>query len=216
MDKRYAIFDMDGTLIDSMPIWRSLGEEYLRAKGVTQGIRQAVEDITHLTASESAELFVRRFGMPESPLTVVGEMNRMMEAHYRRDIPLKRGVRQLLERLRSDGVQLCVASATEEYLMAACLERLGILELFSFILSCETLQTSKREPRIYLEAARRFGAEPGEIAVYEDALYAAKTAKAAGFSVAAVYDRESEEDWEQLRALADEVAELDRFSREDS
>ena len=216
MDKRYAIFDMDGTLIDSMTFWRDLGEEYLRSKGVTGDIRQAVEDITHLTASESAELFVRRFGLPASPQTVVEEMNRMMEAHYRRDIPLKRGVRQLLERLRSAGVRLCVASATEEYLINACLKRLGVLEQFSFILSCETLQTSKLEPGSYLEAAKRFGAEPGEIAVYEDALYAARTAKAAGFSVAAVYDRESGGDWKQLCALADEVAELDRFSREDS
>lgn len=216
MDKRYAIFDMDGTLIDSMTFWRELAREYLLSKQVTGDIEQAAADIAYLTASESSRLLVRRFGLRESPETVAEEMNRMMEDHYRRDIPLKPGIRQLLNRLHREGVQMCVASATEEHLIRACLERLGVLELFSFVLSCETLHTHKREPRIFLEAAGRFGAEPGEVAVYEDALHAIRTAKDAGFYVAAVFDRESEGDWPKICALADEVAELDRFSGEGS
>ena len=216
MDKRFAIFDMDGTLVDSMVYWQRLGREYLASRGVTEGVDEVLERIKAMTMAESSALFIETFGLPGTPETVEAEMNAVMDEHYRSDIPLKPGAADYLAALKARGTKMCVATATPEPLARACLERLGILELFSFILSCETLQTSKREPRIYLEAARRFGAEPGEIAVYEDALYAARTAKAAGFSVAAVYDRESEEDWEQLRALADEVAELDRFSREDS
>lgn len=208
MDKHYVIFDMDGTLIDSMRIWRNLGREYLHSKGVTEDIELTIEDIAPLSMSESAALFVERFHLSGNVESVAAEMNHIMGDHYLNDIPLKAGVKQLLDELRSFGVRMCVASATAEQLMTACLERLGIFDMFEFILSCETLHTNKREPLIYLEAAKRFHAEPNEIAVYEDALYAAETAKKAGFHVIAVYDNEADKHWTKICDLADEVANL--------
>ena len=205
MRKSFAIFDMDGTLIDSMPLWRSLGQEYLGAKGVTEGLDGVLEEIRPLTVSESAALFASRFALSESPETVVDEMNAIMAAHYRKDIPLKPGVKELLEQLRQAGVRMCVASATAEQLMEACLRRLGVRAYFEFLLSCESMGTSKREPDIYLEAASRLGAAPGGIAVYEDALYAVETAKKAGFHVVAVYDADTDGHWGQICRLADET-----------
>jgi beta-phosphoglucomutase-like phosphatase (HAD superfamily) len=100
---------------------------------------------------------------------------------------------------------MCVASATAEELMDACLTRLGITPYFSFLLSCETVGKGKNRPDVYLEAAKRLGAQPAEIAVYEDALYAANTAKQAGFYTVAVRDDSNQTHWETLTALADEV-----------
>jgi HAD superfamily hydrolase (TIGR01509 family) len=205
MNKKYAIFDMDGTLIDSMGIWRNLGREYLISKGITENIEDTIEEIAPLTMSESATLFVERFSLHSDAEGVAKEMNGIMDSHYKNDIPLKKGVKEYLESLKESGVRMCVASATAEFLMMACLDRLGVLSYFDFILSCETMSTSKREPDIYLEVAKRFEAQPKEIAVYEDAKYAIETAKNAGFYIIAVYDEEAEKHWKQICELADET-----------
>ena len=129
----------------------------------------------------------------------------MMDEHYRKDIPLKIGVHAYLEALHSRGVTMCVASATAEDLMEACLTRLGVAKYFSFLLSCETVGAGKNRPDVYWESAKRLGAEPVEIAVYEDALYAAETAKSAGFYTVAVRDDSNQQHWETLTALTDEM-----------
>ena len=180
MDKKYAIFDMDGTLIDSMVFWKNLATEYLTSKGILQIPADILEQIKPMTMSESAALFRREFGLTGD---VEAQMNEMMEDHYRNDIPLKPGAWEYLENLHRQGVRMCVASATAEHLMESCLTRLGVRQYFEFLLSCETVGAGKRSPLVYQESARRLGTVPGEIAVYEDALYAVQTAKAAGFHV---------------------------------
>lgn len=208
MNKKFVIFDMDGTLIDSMKIWSNLGREYLRARGISGDIEKEMQEIVPLTMREAAELFRERFSLPEDADRIAQEMYGLMEEHYKNDIPLKKGIREYLERLKKAGVRMCVASATAEYLMEACLERLGILSWFDFILSCESIHTSKREPKIYFEAARRLRAVPEETAVYEDVLHAVQTAKKAGFYVVGVYDEESDGQWQQIGKAADEVIRL--------
>lgn len=204
MDKKYAIFDMDGTLIDSMIVWQELGLEYLRAKGVEE-VPDITGELAPLTMAESAAFLAERFGLEEAPALIAEELNRLMELHYENDIPLKNGVRELLAELKEAGVRMCVASATAERLVRLCLGRLGVLSCFDFVLSCESLGASKREPLIYLKAAELFGAAPGEIAVFEDAKYAVETARAAGFYVAAVYDGAAAAQWEQISRMAHEA-----------
>lgn len=202
MDKQFAVFDMDGTLIDSMTFWKNLASEYLSSKGVKQIQEGILEQIKPMTMSESAALFVREFGLSGNP---EAEMNAMMDAHYQNDIPLKPGVREYLQTLRRRGVRMCVASATAEPLMEACLKRLGIREYFEFLLSCETVGAGKRSPLVYRESAKRLGAAPAEVAVYEDALYAVQTAKAAGYYVVGVYDDSTAKNWQTIEGIADET-----------
>lgn len=205
MDKKFAIFDMDGTLIDSMGYWQRLGREYLTGKGVTGDLTDVLERIKPMTMTESAALFSAEFGLAGTPAELAAEMNGIMETHYRADILLKPGVAEYLAALRADGVRLCVASATAPDLVAACLERLGVLDHFEFLLSCEEVGAGKDKPDVYLAAADRLGAQPGEAAVYEDALYAAQTAKEAGFYTVGVYDPSGEAHWDEMTALADEI-----------
>lgn len=202
MDKHFAIFDMDGTLIDSMGFWGDLASEYLHSKGIRQIPADILERIQPMTMSESAALFRAEFGLTGDP---EAQMNAMMQKHYQQDIPLKSGVREYLQKLQGKGVRMCVASATAEHLMDACLTRLGVRNCFEFLLSCEAVGAGKHRPLIYQESARRFCAAPKDIAVFEDAPYAVRTAKNAGFYVVGVYDGSAAKSWRTIEKLSDEI-----------
>ena len=205
MDKRFAIFDMDGTLVDSMGYWTGLAEEYLAGLGIREIPEDLPGRLMSMTMAQGAALLIQTFGLTVDAGELVAQQNAVMAEHYRRDIPLKPGVREYLGALRARGVSMCVASATAEPLVEACLTRLGIRDFFQFVLSCESLGVSKERPDIFHLAARRLGAEPGEVAVYEDALHAARTAKGAGYYLVAVYDESARDRWEELQSLADEA-----------
>ena len=204
MDKMYAIFDMDGTLVDSMGHWQNLWREYLTLKEVHPIPQDMLPRIKALSMTESAELFIKEFSLKGTPEAVAGEMNDLIGEHYKKDIPLKPGVREYLEMLKQRGVRMCVVSATAEYLVLDCLRRCGVADYFDFVLSCEETGLGKHIPDIYHMAAQRLGAAPTDIAVYEDALYAARTAKAAGYYLIGVQDTAAGRNWDKLCQLSDE------------
>lgn len=210
MNKKYAIFDLDGTLIDSMRWWKGLAEEFLRSRGVTEIPDGLTDQIQMMTVLESSRLFIRTFGISGTAESVAGEMNTLMDRHYREDISLKLGVKACLDTLKKKGVRMCVASAASAKLAEDCLKRLGAADYFEEFLSCEDVGAGKTRPDIYLRAAAGMGAAPEDTAVYEDALYAAETAKKAGFYVIGVYDEGScrtKEERKRLGDLADEMIE---------
>lgn len=207
MDKRYAIFDMDGTLVDSMDCWRRLGPDYVARRGAGPVSESMLERVRSMTMAESTALLLREYALPDRPEEAMAEMTAVMAEHYRRDIQLKPGVKAYLQALREAGVSMAVASATAEPLVEACLTRLGVRALFDAIVSCESVGVGKSRPDVYHAAARRLGAAPGETAVYEDAYEAARTAKDAGYYVVAVYDKTAGARWPALQALADESLE---------
>lgn len=210
MNKSYGIFDLDGTLVDSMEWWKGLAEEFLRSQGVEELPDSLLSQIKTMTIPESAALFIRIFGISGTVSSVAEEMNALMDRHYREDISLKPGVKAYLRRLKEKGVRMCVASATSKELVEACLKRLGAADYFEAFLSCEDVGVGKTRPDIYLEAAQRMGAKPKDTAVYEDALYAAETAKKAGFYVVGVYDENScktAEEKKRLEDVSDEIIE---------
>ena len=208
MNKQYAIFDMDGTLIDSMSYWKRLAEDFLCLKGISPMPPDIPEKIKPMTMTESAAYFIERFRLCGTPESLADEMNAVMDEHYRNDIGLKNGVREYLSALHERGVHICVASATAAPLMEACLSRLGVLGLFEFILSCEEVGAGKDSPDVYYEAMKRLGCpSPADAAVYEDALFAAHTAKAAGFYLVGVYDDNAKSKWERLKEISDETIE---------
>ena len=205
MDRAWVIFDMDGTLIDSMKYWRNVGAEYLEQLGIPGDHSALLEQVYKMTMMDSALLFKREFGLPQSPQQIVAEMEDMIAMHYLTDIQLKPGAAEYLRRLREDDVWLCIATATPEPLARACLERLGVADCFAFILSCDEVNASKERPDIFLECAWRLGAEPEDIAVFEDAYYAARTAKMVGFYVVGVFDPDGERHWHDMERICDET-----------
>ena len=204
MDKKYCIMDMDGTLIDSMPYWNTLSPDYLKSRGITKSTEGLVDILRTMTMPLACDYLKKEYALPESSEEILLQLNDVMRRHYEFDIPLKKGVREHLDELSSKGARLCVVTATALPLVRLCLKRLGVIEYFSFLMSCEEVGYGKDRPDAFLEAARRLDAAPGDIYVYEDSLTALQTARDAGFRTVAVYDPYSG-GWEQCRQIADET-----------
>lgn len=205
LTKPYAIFDMDGTLVDSMGCWNGVYIDFLTAHGAGDIAKELVAHTAHLTTYESAVLFRDLLSLDTSAADIAATLDARMQELYRHEVAEKPGVRQYLEQLKSSGVQMCVVSSTPEPLMRVCLDRLRLSPFFSFILSCDTIGKGKDEPDAYLAAANRMGATPSETAVYEDSPTALATAKRAGFYAVAVYDGPSADAWEKMCDTADAV-----------
>ena len=208
MDRKFAIFDMDGTLVDSMAYWCGLGREYLRGQGLDGPTARQVEDMKTMTMEESSAYIAQAYGLSFTPQQIAADMTQRMVRHYRTDVPLKPGVAAYLDKLKADGVRCCVASATDTPLIRDCLTRLGVADRFEFMLSCSDVGAGKSSPLVYLTAARMLGAEPRQVAVFEDALRAVHTARDAGFYVVGVYDAATKGQWPQVAALSDEAMEI--------
>ncbi|WP_087064977.1 HAD family hydrolase [Intestinibacillus massiliensis] len=178
-----AIFDMDGTVLDSMCVWHQLSQGFLDPYGV----RITPEDYAAIeghTQYQTAEYFARRY--PQVPLTaeqMAAGLNDTIAERYARLARPKDGVTGFLERLRGEGVPCCIATLTSRMHAEKALLDRDMLRYFDFLLTIEDIGVSKREPDIYLQAAARMGCAPEDCMVFEDAPYAAETAKKAGFAV---------------------------------
>lgn len=198
---RGAIFDVDGTLLDSMPIWDTIGEDYLRSIGYEP--REDLNEVfKNMSMRQAARYYQTAYGVTLGVGEIVDGVNAMLERYYRYEAPLKPGAAALLVRLRENGVKLCIATATDRYLVEAALERCGVRSYFGKIFTCSEVGHGKDEPDIFEAALRFLGTKREETIVFDDALYAIRTAKEAGFPVAAVYDK-YEKDQAEVRRLAD-------------
>ena len=211
---RGAIFDVDGTLLDSMFIWDTIGEAYLRSIGYEP--REKLNEVfKNMSLFQAARYYRTEYGVTLSIDEIMNGVNAMLERYYRFEVSLKPGVAELLAQLQASGVKLCIATATDRYLVEAALERCGVLSCFGAIFTCNEVGHGKDEPDIFEEALRFLGTEKAETVVFDDALYAVRTAKEAGFPVAVIYDSH-EKNQEGLRALADfYIEDFSQVSAED-
>lgn len=198
-----AIFDLDGTLLDSMPYWASVGTRYLEEQHVTvPDIEQLALRIKTMTLPEAADYFRSDYGVQEPQDAIYARINHMIEDDYRLRAPLKAGTKEMLEQMKQRGVKMCVASATDHTLVEAALRRVGVLEYFSFILTCGDLQTSKNLPYIFDTCTERLGTDKRTTAVFEDSLHCVITASGAGYPVVGVYDESAKTETEEIRSLS--------------
>ncbi|MEA5058479.1 MAG: HAD family phosphatase [Candidatus Pelethousia sp.] len=199
---RGAIFDADGTLLDSMPIWEEAGAKYLHGLGVTPETGLATI-LFSMTLEESAAYLIRRYGLSQTVEETRGGILAVIRHFYETEVSAKPGAQRFLQQLRQRGVPMVIATTGDGALLNAALARLGLRPFFSRIFTCTEFQTSKNSPLIYQLAAKYMDAAPAHTFVFEDVLHALRAASAGGFKTVAVQDKASNGDAEQIRKIAD-------------
>lgn len=186
---RGAIFDLDGTVLDSMPCWETVGTRYLQERGIAiPDPEDLARRLKTTTLPQAAELYQTEFGIPKSVEAICADIVEMIGRDYRERAPLKPHVEPVLRRLQREGVVMCIATATDAALADAALMRLGVRDCFAFISTCQQLNTSKRETLIFDDAVARMGVDKQDTVVFEDSLHSIETAAKAGYRVIGVYD----------------------------
>ncbi len=194
---------MDGTLLNSMPIWDTCCSYCLRSLGITPP--PELDTLLVPLSYPERLAYVRKHFLPQRSIAEIEAIIDGQVAQRYEAVRPKEGVPALLAAFRAAGVPMAVATLTDRPKVERTLSRLGLLSYFSFLFTCDEVGEGKTSPRIYEEALAALGTPKGETPVFEDAIYAIRTAARAGFPVVAVYDKSREcrfSEAERIAALA--------------
>ena len=199
---RGAIFDMDGTLTESMHLWIEIGRRYLEGLGYKVSTEQNHE-MTRMLLEPMALYMQDEFGLAKSQEQIIAEINKIVEPGYFEDVAVKPTVVESLEAMQERGIRMCVATATDRHLTEACLKRNGIDRFFSAIFTCGEEHCNKRTSQIYDKARAHLGTSPEETYIFEDTYVSILGAKQSGCRVVALEDRWSVKKRDLIKETAD-------------
>lgn len=200
MDKTY-LFDFDGTLVDSMPVYAKTMLKILDDNKISYD-QDIVKKITPLGMRGTAEYFIK-LGVNLTVEELLKCMSEGMIYEYSYNIDAKKNVIKTLKELKRRGLGLNVLTASPHITLDACLKRLKIFDLFDNVWSCDDFNTTKSDPKIYKMAAERIGKRVEEIIFIDDNFNADKTAKQAGMTVYGIYDESSNDYVEEIKSITD-------------
>lgn len=207
------IFDADGTLIDSMPMWKNLDFEFLRMHGEEPDLAYT-EVVNKMTLVEGVKYTKERFGLEETEEEILDQIQAMAGQYYEHEAELKPFVREFLEQLKQSGIPMTIASSSQREFIFNAMKRNHIEHYFKEIFSCAQIGINKNHPDVFLMAAECLGTVPENTWVVEDSYHALQTAKKAGFPVLAVFDQSNETFLKETIRDADLYMEdLSSFSR---
>ena len=189
---RGAIFDADGTLLDSMGLWDTVGERYLRSLGIdpAPGLRQI---LFPMSLFQCAVYLKEHYGLPQSGQAIEDGINQTILTFYQNQVQAKAGAVDFLQKHRRQGVATDLATATDRTVITQGLARTGLLPLLDGLVTCGDLGTDKNTPAIFDYARDQMGTATQDTWVFEDAVHAARTAWQAGYRVAGVADPYSDQ-----------------------
>lgn len=201
-DFRAAIFDLDGTLVDSMWIWRDIDIEYLGRHGIPYDF-ELQSKIDGLSFHETAIYFKENYGIKDSIEDIQAEWNAMAIDYYRTKVFPKPGAIEYLKQLRSKGIRTGIATSNSWELLNAVLEATGLADLMDSIHTACEIKRGKPAPDIYLIVAEDLGIAPEDCMVFEDIVPGIQAGHNAGMKVCSVYDAYSEANMEEIIAESD-------------
>ena len=197
-----AIFDLDGTLLDSMGIWHQIDVDFLAKRGF-----EVPEDyqrvITPMGSFDAAVYTIERFALDETPGGLIQEWLDMAYEAYSELLPLKPYAYDYVEKLHQTGRRLAIATSSERYLVMPALERTGLLPMLDTVVTVKDVSRGKGFPDIYEKAAGDLGLAPEKCAVYEDIIEGIRGAKAGGFLAVGVYERQYKGSYEEMKQESD-------------
>ncbi len=201
-DIKAVIFDLDGSLVDSMWMWRAIDIEYLGRFGIPlpEELQSRIEGMSF---SETAVYFKEHFPIPDSIDQIKEDWNCMAWDKYANEVPLKPGIPEFLERCREEGIKLGIATSNSRQLVENIAKVHNLRDYFSCIMTGCDVAHGKPSPDIYLAVAEGLDCPPSQCLVFEDIIPGIQAGKAAGMRVCAVEDAYSVNDRERKKALAD-------------
>lgn len=203
------VFDLDGTLLDSLDAWDNAASNYLKTRGIEMppDLQTKVEQMSLI---DGAQVLKERYHLEETPEELLAATIRPVGERYYNDIPAKTEVPTLLAFLHAQGIKMAVATASHADFARGALERLGLLDYFEFIITCDEVGVGKTNSLVYEEAMKRLGASKERTVVVEDAPYALKTAHLAGFKTIGVAEEHYQNETTQMQQMADLFLDFDK------
>ena len=205
-----GIFDLDGTLIDSMGLWESLADNYLLSIGI-EPPKDLGESLKELTLEESTFYMKKRFKLKSTPYEIKRDIEKILADYYANRFQLKPYVLETLEEFKKRNIKMIIATATDEHLVSMVLDRHGIKDYFEFIQTSDNTGLSKGQPKFFQIAINSLGLDPKDIWVFEDALHCILSAKKCGLNVVAIRDESALLDLEEIKEVSDIY--IDNFSQ---
>lgn len=197
-----VIFDLDGTLYDSMGMWGQIDIDYLARFGLDRPENLQAE-LEGLSFQETSCFFKERFGIPDDPETIQADWLKMAAEAYNGKLPLKPGAEEFLKYLKEAGIPAAIASSNHYDLIEESLQARGLAPYISALITCDDVKANKPDPAVYLTAADKLGVKPEKCLVFEDIVPGILAGKRAGMTVCAVDDAYSRGTQEEKIALAD-------------